>query len=146
MTSGAQQVQIEEGTVYRTPPTPIPSEYRTAIPVSRQAARDAYMAMEHNANGYTMGQWYVWYLSLEVGESLFAQKFSWVKPPKDDLVKATCEAPDSYPFDPGMPSSDSSLQTSIAEERSRIRRQFATQRMALLQDSPQSIQESVGST
>ena len=31
--------------------------------------------------------------------SLFAQKFTWVKPPKDDLVKSMCEVPDHFPFD-----------------------------------------------
>ena len=56
--------------------------------------------MEHNANGYSMGDWYVWYISLEVGEPLFASKFSRVKTPKDDLVKAMCEVPDHFPFDP----------------------------------------------
>ena len=42
----------------------------------------------------------MWYLSLEIGESLFAQKFTWVKPPKDDLVKSMREVPDDFPFDP----------------------------------------------
>ena len=65
-TSVVQQVQTEEGTVYQLPQTPVHCEHRTAILVSRQAARDAYMAMEHNANGYTMGQWYVWYLNLKL--------------------------------------------------------------------------------
>ena len=78
-TSGAQQLRNDDGTVFSLPPTPVYCECRTAIPVSRQAARDAAMAMEHNANGYTMGEWYVWYLSLEVGESHFAQKFQWVR-------------------------------------------------------------------
>ena len=59
------------------------------------------MAMEHNANGHSMGDWYVWYLSLEIGGSLsLLQKFSWVKTPKDDLVKSMCEVPDDFPFDP----------------------------------------------
>ena len=46
-----QQVQIEAGTVHRTPSTPTQYEHR---------------AMEHNANGPSMGEWYVWYFSLEV--------------------------------------------------------------------------------
>ena len=82
-----QQAQLESGTVYKTPPTPAHYEYRRAIPVSRQAVRDAYMAIEHSANGFSMGEWYVWYLSLEVGESLFSQKFSWVRFITADMLK-----------------------------------------------------------
>ena len=59
-TSAVQQLRNEDGTVFQLPPTPVHCEYRTAIPVSRQAARDAFLAMEHNANGYTIGEWYVW--------------------------------------------------------------------------------------
>ena len=47
-----------------------------------------------------MGDWYLWYLSLEIGEQLFATKFTWVKPPRDDLVKSMCDIPDHFPFDP----------------------------------------------
>ena len=52
-------------------------------------------------------------ISLEVGESLFEQKFSWVKPPKDELVQAMCEVPDAYLIRliQRMPSLSSSLQT-----------------------------------
>ena len=99
-TSGGQVMQNENGTAFRRPPTPAHCEYRTAIQVSRQAARDDFVAMERDANGYSMGEWYVWYISLEIGETLFVQKFTWIKPPKDDLVKAMCEVPDHYPFDP----------------------------------------------
>ena len=95
-----QQVQIEAGRVYRTPPTPTQCEYRRAIPVSRQAARDAYLATEHNANGFSMGEWYVWCLSLEIGESLFNQQFPLIQPPEAKLDEAVCEILDNYPFGP----------------------------------------------
>ena len=49
---------------------------------------------------HSMGDWYVWYICLEIGESLFASKFSWVKTQKDDLVKAMWEVPDRFPFGP----------------------------------------------
>ena len=100
VTSATQLLRNEDGTVFQLPSTPAHCEYMTAIPVSRQAARDAFVAMEHNANGHSMGEWYVWYISLEIGESLFAQKFTWVKPPKDDLVKSMCDVPDRSPFAP----------------------------------------------
>ena len=41
-----QQVLVERGRVYKISPTPVHLEYRRAIPVSRQAARDAFLAME----------------------------------------------------------------------------------------------------
>ena len=99
-TPATQLLRNEDGTVFQLPPTPPQCEYMIAIPISRQAARDAFVAMEHNANGYSMGEWYVWYLSLEIGESLFAQKFTWVKPPKDDLVISMREVPDDFTFGP----------------------------------------------
>ena len=43
-------MQIAANMIYKLAPTP--GEYRRSIPVSRQAVRDAYMAMEHNANGW----------------------------------------------------------------------------------------------
>ena len=71
-TANDQQVLIEAGRVYKTNPTPHHLEYRRAIPVSRQAARDGFLAMEHNPQGFNMGDWYVWYLSLVLGETLFS--------------------------------------------------------------------------
>ena len=50
-TSATQPLRNEDGTVFQLPATPPHLEYMTAIPVSRQAARDAVVAMEHNANG-----------------------------------------------------------------------------------------------
>ena len=47
-----------------------------------------------------MGDWYVWYLSLEIGEQLFATNFTWVRTPKDDLVRTMSDIPDNFPFDP----------------------------------------------
>ena len=75
-------------------------EHRRTIPASRQAARDAFIAMQHNAQGFTMADWYVWYLSLEIGEDLFNQHYQWIKAPRAALVEAVCDVPDSYPFDP----------------------------------------------
>ena len=71
---------LEAGRVYKTNPTPRPLEYRRAIPVSRQASRDAFLAMEYNPQGFSMGDWYVWYLNLEMGKTLFNQHYSWIKP------------------------------------------------------------------
>ena len=44
-------------------------------PVSRQASRDAFLTMENNPQGFTMGEWCAWYLSEEVGADLFQQHF-----------------------------------------------------------------------
>ena len=100
MTSAVEPLRNEDGTVFQLPATPAHLEYMTAIPVCRQAARDAVIAMEHNANGHSLGVWYVWYLSLEIGEQLFATKFKWVQTPRDDLVRTMTDIPDNFPFDP----------------------------------------------
>ena len=172
VTPAAQPLRNKDGTVFQFPPTPAHCEKMTAIPVSRQAARDPFVAMEHNANGYVMGEWYVLYLSLEISESLFAQKFAWVKPPKDDLVKAMCEVPDDFLFHPqngivraitadmvknpryqappitlqGLRMSASQSFGILQGAQTFLRMQCAIQRMALLQDSHQQIQASFGSS
>ena len=64
-TANDQAVSLETGRVYKTNPTPHRLEYRRAIPVSRQAARDALLAMEYDPQGFSMGDWYVWYIRLE---------------------------------------------------------------------------------
>ena len=57
-----------------------PNSVRVQACYPSQSTGSQYMAMEHNANGFSMGEWYVGSLSLEVGESLFSQKVSWVQP------------------------------------------------------------------
>ena len=47
-TPPTQLLRNEDGTVFQLPPTPPQYEYMIAIPVSRQAAREAFVAMEHN--------------------------------------------------------------------------------------------------
>ena len=163
-TSTTQPLMNEGGTAYQLPATPPHLEFMTATPVSRQAARDAFLAMQHNALGYTMGDWYVWYISLEIGKQLFASKFTWVKAPRDDLVKAMCDIPmDSselspqtwsrtratrlFPLHlPRLRMSVSQSFGSLQEAQTFHRMQFATQRMALLQDSLHLIQAGFGSS
>ena len=56
--------------------------------------------MQYNPQGLSMGDWYVWYLSLEMGPDLFKQHYSYIKPPTTELVEAVSNVEDSYPFDP----------------------------------------------
>ena len=113
----------------------------------------------------------MWYLSLESGEQLFATKFTWVKPPRDDLVKAMCDIPDNFPVHPQngvvraltadmvknatrlFPSHPQRLRMRVSqtlgfgqEALTFQRMQFATPRMALLQDSHHLIQAGFGSS
>ena len=82
---------------------------QACIPVSRQAATDAYMALEHNANGFSM--WYVWYLSLEVGESLLSQSSLGSSHERISLLRQSVMCQTTIPSIQRMPLSDSSLQT-----------------------------------
>ena len=56
--------------VFKISPTPAHLGYRRAVPVSRQSARDAFLAMEYNPQKISMGDWCVWYLTLETGPEL----------------------------------------------------------------------------
>ena len=78
---------FEAGRVYKTNPTAQHLEYRRAIPVSRQAARDAFLAVQCDPQGLSMGDWYVWYISLEMGATLFNQRYAWIKFSKTVLSK-----------------------------------------------------------
>ena len=97
---GGQSSLVDPARVYKTPATPADKPYRVKIPVSRQASRDAIMAMEHNPQGFTMGEWYVWYLSEEIGTDLFQQHFQHIKPPSEDFIQAIADVEDKYPFGP----------------------------------------------
>ena len=45
-------------------------------------------------------QWYVWYLSEEMGTDLFQQHFQQVSPPNDDLIRSIADVEDKCPFGP----------------------------------------------
>ena len=47
-----------------------------------------------------MGEWYVWYLSEEIGTDLFQQHYRHVSPPSDDLIRSIADVEDKYSFGP----------------------------------------------
>ena len=95
-----QSSLVDPARVYKTPATPSDKPYMVEIPVSRQASRDAILAMECNPQGFTTGEWYVWYVSEEIGTDLFQQHFQHIKPPSEDLIQAIADVDDNYPFGP----------------------------------------------
>ena len=76
-------VLIEPGKVCETGPTPVDKEYRYSIPVSRQAARDAFLAMGHNPQG--------------LRHKIAPPALFYIKPPTAELVQAIANVEDSYP-------------------------------------------------
>ena len=68
--------------------------------MSREACRKTLEAVEWSEQGCSAGEWYWWYVSDEIGTTLFQQHYQHIKPPSESLVHAVAMLGDSYAFGP----------------------------------------------
>ena len=80
--------------VFRMMPTPSNSLYRLCPPISQQACRRACEALDHGmGKGYSLRDWYVWYLTEELTEDVMENlRFAWF--PDSDVIRLVPELTD----------------------------------------------------
>ena len=85
--------------VFPMMPTPSNSLYRLYPPISQQACRKACEAIDHGmGKGYSLRDWYVWYLTEELTEEVMENlHLAWF--PETDVIRLVPELTD-FPFDP----------------------------------------------
>ena len=80
-------------------PTPSSSRYRQMPPISQQACRKACEAIDHGmGQGYSLEDWYMWYLSEELTDEVMENlEHAWF--PDKDIVRLVPDLTD-FPFAP----------------------------------------------
>ena len=84
-TTGYSTSSTSANPAYATPATPAHLQSRASLPISRAACRAALEAFQFSDQGFSLQDWYNWYVSGEFGAALFVDKLQTVKPPVDDL-------------------------------------------------------------
>ena len=95
-----QQELLPPERILKISPTPAHMEYRRSIPaVGRQPEMRSWpWSTIRKDSAWLIGMCGT--SSLEMGQDLFKQHYSYIKPPIPELVEAVCNVEDSYPFDP----------------------------------------------